>query len=120
MTCRCASFQAPKLVFFTNQATNLKLHSHDLPLFGENALEVTAFHVAKDNNNSWAITGIRTDDPFMRGNLSDDRLPFIGHPTQLSNQEIIAAEIDFEAARNERLQQYYADQAALVEVDAEM
>ena len=114
-------FPSPKAgVYFTNQATNLKLHSHDLPLFGENALEVTAFHVAKDPNNSWAITGIHTDDPFLHATFGDDQLSFIGHPSQLPDQDIITEEMALEEARSARLIQYYREQAALVEADDPM
>ena len=104
-------------VYFTNQATNLKLHSHDLPLFGENALEVTAFHVAKDPNNSWAVTSIRTDEPFLRAALSDDRLPYVGHPSQVSDQDIINEELAFEDARSARLTHFHNTQATAADAN---
>ena len=92
-------------IYLTNQATKLKLHSHDLPLFGIDALEVTAFHVANDVNNAWAISGIRmgtVSDPFLRVALSEDQLPFVGHPSLESDQEIVERERTFEAARQAR------------------
>ena len=88
-------------------------------MFGENALEVTAFHVAKDPNNSWAITGIHTDLPFLRANLSSDQLPFIGHPSLLSDQDLIDEEIAFEDARSARMDQYHCETAAHAEMDTQ-
>ena len=89
-------------IYLTNQANKYRLHSHDLPLFGKNALEVTAFHVAKDINNAWAISGIRmgtVSDPFLRVALSEDQLPYVGHPNPMSDQQIREDEQVFEASR---------------------
>ena len=109
----CFSPSSKAEIYFTNQATKLKLHSHDLPLFGANALEVTAFHGAKDVNNAWAISGIRmgtVGDPFLRVALSEDRLPFVGHPCLMSDQEIVEHEREFEAARKARLLRFLPTQ----------
>ena len=91
--------------------------------FGTNALEVTAFHVPKDVNNAWAISGIRmgaVNDPFLRSSLSDDQLPFVGHSTPMSDHEIVEDEKAFEAARKARLLQYFQAQAVLAASDASM
>ena len=88
----------------TNPATKLKLHSHDLSLFGEDGYEVTAFHVAYDPNNAWAITGIRPNDPtFLEGLALPSNYLFVRHPLQASEQVIRASDRAFDERRVELL-----------------
>ena len=86
-------------------------------------MEVTAFHVAKDVNNAWAISGIRMgniSDPFLQASLSPDNLPFIGHPNPMSDRDIIHDEMAFEQKREERILQYHRTQALQAERDVAM
>ena len=93
--------------FLTNLATKLKLHSHELPLFGVDGHEVTGFHVTCDPYNAWAITGIRTEDPFLRNWLPNNGLPFVGRSRPDTDQAIIEEDRAFEASRCESLKRSY-------------
>ena len=94
-------------VILTNSATKLKLHSHEIPVFGEDGFEVTAFHVAHDPNNAWAISGIRADDPFLCSQLLSDNLPYVGHPHVATDQSILDEDLAFETARKTCLMDFY-------------
>ena len=90
-------------IFLTNPATKLKLHSHELPLFGMDGHEVTGFHVNRDPFNAWAISGIRAENPFLAGLLPLSGLPFVGRATPDTTHAIAQEDQAFENARKRRL-----------------
>ena len=94
-------------LFLTNPSSKLKLHSNEIPVFGENGFEVTAFHVVHDPNNAWAISGIRADDPFLCNHLLNGHLPFVGHPREGTDQSILDEDLAFETARKTCLVNFY-------------